>query len=86
MNSQQIDAPGLLAVHIRETQLIQRDLHLNDKAGFANPPSRVPDGVPGIVLIVVNVVGCYVYLHAKRVRVELERAAFVVIRIQRYAH
>ncbi len=73
-----IDAPGLVPLAARETQLVERNRHLHHVARLGDAAGRVPDRVPGRRLAAGDVVVEQVHLHAERVDEELEGPALVV--------
>ena len=83
--TQYIDAPALLAVPLRESQLTQRNLHFDDVTRVRNLSGGVPDGVPRIVFSLVHVIIGQVHLHTQRIRKELERATRIAIGVQHNA-
>ena len=75
-------SPGLFAVRAGKSQLVQRDLHLNHIAVFVDLTCRAPDSVPGVILVVIDVVVGQIHLHTEWIGEKLECASIVVVGVE----
>ena len=70
------------AVLRREPQLFERNRHLNEIAGVGDLSGTVPNGIPGLVCALINIIKDIVCLNAQRVDIKLEGPAFIVKSVQ----
>ncbi|MCK7527710.1 MAG: hypothetical protein MZV64_63915 [Ignavibacteriales bacterium] len=72
------EAPSLGTVGLAETELAERDGHLDGPAPVRDLRGRLPDGVPGEVLVALELAEVGVGLDAHGIDPELEAPALIV--------
>ena len=80
------DAPNLVAFGVQETQLVERDRHLDQIALVVDAASRIPDHIPGEVLAVVHLAVEAIHLYAAGVDAKFEATPRIVVGVEHDGH